>query len=106
MNAFVKTEIWPGIFNELLFCAVNVTCRIYGHGFDRNTQEGGVDQDSPCGIEFRDKAALGGCILVKDGLCAGVGQMLPLLWDSPPRWSCRLHTRYVAARPARRTIPQ
>src|SRR6478672_10606640 len=72
MNAFVSTEIWPGIFNELLFCAVNVTRRIYGHRFYRNAQESRVDQDAPCGIEFRDKAALGSRILVKDRLYAGV----------------------------------
>src|SRR5260221_13805612 len=72
MNAFVKTEIWSGIFNKLLFCAVNVTRRIYGHGFDRNAQESRVDQNASCGIEFRDKSALGSCILVKDGLRAGV----------------------------------
>ena len=72
MNAFVKTEIWPGIFNELLFCAVNMTRRIHSHGFNRNTQKGRVDQNASCRIEFRDESALGSRIFVKDGLYAGV----------------------------------
>src|SRR5436305_1106821 len=72
MNAFIKTEIWPGIFNELLFCAVNMARRIHRHGFDRNAQKGRVDQDASCGIEFRDESALGSCILMKDVLYAGL----------------------------------
>src|ERR1700760_2441940 len=66
MNTLVKAGVGAGKFSGLLFCAVNFTGRVHGHGVYLHPQKCGIDKDLAGLIKFGDKPATRGCITVKD----------------------------------------